>query len=1085
VDTALGVPVNEPTLGLQTRHPRNSTPWSVEPLTFSVLGGIEQHLDQQEFAPLARYLLDHPPGHARWLALSSRIADTFDRYINYRPAMLARWSQGELVGPAGRPLADSQNWQPRLWEYLSSRIGHPHPGQRLARALETLDTGAVPTPFPEALFFFGLSGLPPTYLDLLAALSRSIDLHLFLPSPTEAYWADLPTRREALARFRRTRHEEPDAPESTHHEPHNPLLASLGRVARDAQALFVDREIFDRVTTDQARFPDPTDGDGPPTLLRVLQSDILHLRHRGHPLLDPGESTPAPLTLRDDSVQLHACHGPMRQVQIVRDVLLGLLQDHPSLQPRDILVVSPDIATYAPLVTAVFGAGRPVATGSGPGRWDPCGPRLPVRVVDRSLRTTNPVADALARVLTLVDSRVTASQVLDLLILEPVRLRFGLRAEDMPLIQGWLDRSGIRWGLDAAHRRHHEQPTELQNTWRFGLDRLLLGVAMADDGARTPGGLVPFDEMEGGSTELLGRFVQACEVLFEELDHLRAPRAVADWAHAALRVVHRTTRTPEGGSWLTDQVRQILEEIPGTAEHFDGQLELGAFRRLVEGRFEVGRSTIGSHAGAITFCALEPMRSVPHRVVVLLGMDDGLFPRRPGSTGFDLLGTHRIAGDPDPREQDRALLLEAILAARSHLLITWTGRDIHTNAQKPPAVPIAELLDVIDASFRAPTDADAASNVSSPATMRELLTRVHTLHPFGIDNFGPGEFQSFDQRMIPSTTNTSEEGFLDGLPTAAVPETLEIDALCRFLRNPTRFLLEKRLSLYLDENSEEVHDREPIALDGRQTWALGDRLLAHASDSVSSERSDAYLRGGGQLPLGTAGDCLAQDLRLQARDVHDRASPYDTESLDRNSVHLSIGPTHLSGTVDQVGPSGRVLRQFGSIRPRHLLDLWVRHLALVASAPEPPAWSLIVGKARPNSRKHTDFPTGAAHIRTPTGSPDESRAWALGHLSRLVELWRRGHDEALALFENASFQFAWFTSREQAPRSSPFAKASSTWRTGGFRGGAAGDGEDASVLKVFGDVPFEQIFEDPDLGFQDLALQLWNPILESLTEGTP
>ena len=175
-------------------------------------------------------------------------------------------------------------------------------------------------------------------------------------------------------------------------------------------------------------------------------------------------------------MQVHSCHGPDRQVEVLREVLVGLLADDPTLEPRDIVVMCPDIETFAPLIAAAFGLDTAETEAEHPGH------RLRVRLADRSLRQLNPLLGLVGRLVELADSRLEAAAVLDLCGAEPVARKFGFSTEDLDRLAALVARSGVRWGLDAAHRARFGLDGFGQNTWAAGLDRLLLGVAMDESG---------------------------------------------------------------------------------------------------------------------------------------------------------------------------------------------------------------------------------------------------------------------------------------------------------------------------------------------------------------------------------------------------------------------------------------------------------------------------------------------------------------------------------------------------------------------------------------------------------------------------
>ena len=487
---------------------RDADPWVAARSVWPLLEVIDAALGEQWLDPLARHLgatgneADDDPAffgrRARRFGSARHLADLYDRYGVHRPAMLRAWAAKEDSDGAGRPLAEQWVWQAELWRRLRDRIGLASPAERLDDACTALrdDPGVVE--LPARLSLFGLTRLPASVLAVLRALAVHRDVHLFLLHPSDALWQRVADQVGGPAAAL-PRDAVPKAALAA-----NPLLTSWGRDAREMQLVLTAGGGEGDVATAGGGEGDVAIADhhhpieaAHTTLLQQIQAAVREDRPPpGLPLA--GRDSRAVLDPSDTSLAIHACHGRGRQVEVVRDAILHLLAADPTIEPRDIVVMCPDIEAFAPLIHATFGAaegldGMSVATaaGSGPTRVD-----LRVRLADRSLRQTNPVLGVVAEILALASARVTAAQVLDLAGREPVRRRFRLDDDDLARAEEWVAAACVRWGLDADHRAPYKLDALDANTWRAGLDRLLLGVAMADEGHRLVGGVLPVDDVE-------------------------------------------------------------------------------------------------------------------------------------------------------------------------------------------------------------------------------------------------------------------------------------------------------------------------------------------------------------------------------------------------------------------------------------------------------------------------------------------------------------------------------------------------------------------------------------------------------------
>jgi exodeoxyribonuclease V gamma subunit len=996
-------------------------PWLPERAVWPLMEVVEEHFADPWLAPLAKHIENSETveGSKRFSSIR-HVADLFDRYAVHRPDMLQRWADGS-------PQLGEAAWQVDLWRLLRERIGEPGPAERLIDACQKLRKEPELLPLPRRISLFGLTRLAASYLDVLDALARGREVHLFLLHPSPALWARLQGEVDASSRFV-LRAEDPTAS-----VPNHPLLASWGRDAREMQLVLGGAVAHGEEPHEEAALEVPT-------LLRRIQDDI---RFDRPPAGTGSDEHSLPLLEADDhSIRVHSCHGRGRQVEVLRDEVLHLLADDPTLEPRDIIVMCPDIEHFAPLIQATFGAHD---LNDGP--FDATR-QLQIRLADRSLRQTNPVMGVLAEVMELATARITASEVLDLAGRDSVRRRFGFSDEDLFRLEEWANSAFVRWGFDAEHRRTFQLADIDANTWKAGLDRILLGVAMAEEDQRLFGATLPLDDVDSGDIELAGRLAEFVHRLQRVLDELAQVRTVDEWADTLARASDALSATSPRDQWQRAQLSSVLEELVQEATAGDNASEVALscddLRSIMSDRLKGKPTRANFRTGDLTVCTLVPMRSIPHRVVCLLGLDDGSFPRHIERDGDDLTARAPRVGDRDVRSEDRQLLLDALLAAQDHLVVTYSGRDERSNQQRPPAVPVGELLDVVDHTVRAPE-----------GLVRERIVVRHPLQPFNPRNFEPGGLAgagpwSFDTLHLAGAeaAKSPRRGLPPFLADPLPPfETnpVELDQMEKFLRHPVKAFLRERLNVSLGSKTREFEDAIPIDLDGLEKWQIADRVLQEQLAGASQDACvDAEVARGALPPGQLAGSVLGDITGALDELVREGLRAQAPESID---VRVDLpGGRRLVGTV--AGVRGDVVHTvtYSKLGPAPRLLAWLRLLALTATAPDREFEACTIGRS--NKRRAT---ITVAQIR-PLG-PDAAtrKSMAEGHLEALIDLYQRGMREPLPLYlkTSAAWAKAVDTGRD------PVADASSAW-TSGYR--FEGEDKDAEHLLVLGaDVAFDDV----------------------------
>jgi exodeoxyribonuclease V gamma subunit len=899
---------------------------------------------------LAQHLGTAAEDKGRRLAVASRLARLFDEYGQSRPEMLRAWAAGRDEQGDGTLLDEDLRWQAELWRRHRQRLDTPSPAELIEGACERLKTEPGLSQLPDRISVFGASRLSPARLTVLAALAEHRDVHLWLHHSSPALWQtvhDAPRatrRRDDVSRQQLT----------------NPLLTSLSRDVLELQQLLARCA------------PGHTDvlhdsGASNDTLLGRLKQDLAD---------DHVPTEPAGLDPDDRTVQVHACHGRTRQVEVLREVIVGLLRDDPTLEPRDILVMCPDVETFAPIVAATF------AIGAEDDAAHPAA-RLRVRLADRALRQTNALLAVLSQLLELGTARVTASQVLDLASTPAVRQRFGFDDDALERLRDWTVGAGVRWGLDREHRRTWQLGEVEQGSWRAGIDRLLLGAAM-EGALDSYGEVVPLDDVDSSDIDLAGRLAELVDRLAAAQSLLAGQHTAEEWMTGLEDAVLGLAATTRDTAWQLVQLRGELGDIADSADGNTAQLGLSDVRALLAGTL-AGRPTRASfRTGTLTVCTLVPMRSVPHRVVCLLGLDDGVFPRQSIHDGDDVLARDPWVGERDPRSEDRQLLLDAICAAEDHLVITYAGADERTGAPVPPAVPLGELLDALDRTAGTPDG----------KRVRDVITTHHPLQPFDARNFEPGELRttgpfSFDTlnhagAVAAAGPRTDARPFLTEPLSAPDPADIELADLHRLLSHPARGFLRQRLQVAETRSEDEPADVLPVELDNLELWAIGERVLEERMAGLEPAECIALEQRRGTLPPGPLGIGALQDVGRKVETLLTASTlerQLDPESYDVD-VTLADG-TKLTGTVGNVRGDVLLSVTYSTLNARHRLKAWVDLVALTATQPDRPWSAAAVGRKGRSAQRSVFDPMSLADARAA--------------LEELVELYRAGLRSPLPL----------------------------------------------------------------------------------------
>ncbi len=825
---------------------------------------VLRNLDDPCFAPLNNYLAG---GHSslKRFQLAQQLTQIFDQYQMMRPDMLAAWQNNKCFFDS-----ETEYWQKALWQRIIKIVGAEHRGviwQKIIQRLEKAEPGIFSNHLPERISIFGLNTIPPLFLAFLQALSYHCDVHFYLFNPAQSYWADLKSRRQV-------------ALEDQQQDGH-PLLSSLGQQGREFQAMLLEQTEFEM----QFDSFEPAEEK---SVLHQLQNDILQNQVTLEKLQNDG------------SISIHSCHSRVREVQVMKNQLLDILENHPQLQLRDIVVMAPDIQKYAGFINAVFSD-------------------IPHSIADRSLQLSNTLLDALLQFLKLSQSRFGWQAVLNLLEQPVVYRHLGLSETDIELIEHWIKETNIRWGRSAAHKAEIGLPETRENTWQTGLERLLMGYAIADDEFTED--ILPYRHIEGSSAQALGGLYDFLQLLEAANEDFRQGKTLQQWGerlfyYAEQLLLNDPFNHENQLEWqqLNELISEISEQIP---EQYLHTVDLEVIMAWLESTMTERKSSSGFLRGQLTFCSMLPMRSIPFKVIALLGMNDMEFPKIDRQPTFDLMAQDYRKGDRSRRADDRYQFLEILLSARQYLIITFIGQSITHNEPIPPSVVISELLEILEQNYHL-----------------DNLTISHPLQAFSPQYFSgknPDLFSYVEQdcktaQALQVHTEEPEQWWQGGVPSE-LENVIDISDLFAFFRHPQEYFMRRQLGIHWQGVEKQADERECFAVEGLEAYKINQQWIAEYLEGKIPDvdklqaKGQWFSRAPGKLEFQRIQFPILEFIeQIQARKM---GAPVPEICIDKQ-----IGGFRLVGTLNQVYQNGSLFYRYAKLKGKDFIQAWLHHLLI-------------------------------------------------------------------------------------------------------------------------------------------------------------
>lgn len=1057
----------------------DNSPFNKMSMTWQIMQILPEYLDDPDFSPLLHYLEDDAVLRKRF-QLSQKIADIFDQYLVYRPQWIEAWethSQQALSTWTDDSLdampawIGEQRWQAKLWKKLSQRIEQTFidQGKAYHRAglykdfLTTLSQQKNLTHLPKRIFVFGISALPDSYLQALLGLAKHCDVHFLLTNPCRYYWADIVDPKLLAKRFSQNRpklsvqegniknltdsswqkdkaHLQWAMSDDPENEVGNPLLASMGKMGRDF--------LYQLYALEQQEVDAFVDIDRD-TLLHAIQADILALQDSSR-TTDLLASQRQVIDKNDKSLTIHIAHSVMREVEILHDNLLTMFADDQSLTGKDIIVMMPNIDLYAPYVQAVFSSVER-------NRY------IPFTISDVSAQQENPVLVSFLQLLNLNQSRYTREDIFALLEVPAILQRFNINQDEFVLLQKWINESAIRWGLDEESAAQWGLPEIPQNSWMFGIKRMLLGYAMSDE---LFADISPYDEIQGLQGDLLGRFIDFIDALMALQNDLQQGHDAAQWQQFVYQLIDTFYLEDEHNTEVLSLIREQLDNLLIHTEQaqFTQPLSLVVLIEHLQNHLATQSNSKRFLAGQVNFCTLMPMRSIPFKVVCLLGMNDGQYPRNIVPMGFDLMAGHRNRGDRSRREEDRYLFLEALVSAQDKLYISYIGRDINDNSEQIPSVLLSELLSYCQQSYV------LAENLNDTSVEAEKALIALLAHRYPMQSYSDSYFQggaiTYNQdwwqasRLAHCQQDNQTKALL---PLDDPLLEIQLTQLKQFYKHPCKAFYNQRLDVYFELDESEDDDDEPFSLNHLQQYKLKRQQFDSALEGRSLEQLFIEIKASGALPVAEFAPLIFNKDLQSMVDLADLTSGYFIGEIENIHVDINFSEKRLLGELSDHCENGLVRVKTGNIKGKDILALWLDHLC----------YCIAHGKSLNSSLFGQ---TSGIYFEELTSD------YAYQKLHDLIAIYERGLQGPLAFFVQSAFAWSCIVHSEQPDcfvmddlnfdtrERAQIAAMETFANTRGFAEGA-----DPYINRDY------ENLEDHWLAFENYAMQIFKPILANIS----
>ncbi|MGK0289906.1 MAG: exodeoxyribonuclease V gamma subunit [bacterium] len=890
-------------------------------LILRILDDLNEN-DHPDYEEIFSYLKDDNEAQAnlRKYQLADSIAGVFDTYLTYRPKMLLEWESGT----DSDNMSSTEKWQFRLWKEVVKEIPQDHFARMVEKFGELIFQTNKGTPKPkistQRISIFGVSYIAPQIMEAIKSLSHLVEIHLFLFNPCQEYWSDVVTASTQVSM---------PSDVATYYDTGMPLLSSLGILGKDYISKINELESDFGLKIINQKYFIPPEVD---SWLHLIQYDVLKLKNREQ------EDFPDFLNSEYQSFQVHSCHSVAREVEILYDQVLGILENNPDIDPEDILVMSPNIDQYTPIIQSIFESANEDKSS-----------RIQFHIVGHTSNEDS-LSNVFLKLLEVTRKRFQVSEILDFLGIELVYQSFGLSSDDVETIIRWVEKVRIHWGKNAAHRQSVGLPNTSENTWQEGIKRLLLGYGMLGDHDYFQG-IIPYDDIEGSENAIiLGKFLDFYNFVEKVSAELKKEFTLSQWKEKLVFWLERFQLDDSDFVLQFSSVREELELLDTLEEKskLTKKISIRILQQWLKKHLIEKERKQNFLGYGVTFSSMYAMRNIPFKVICLLGMEGKNFPKNEYRPDFDLMAKEYQRGDYSKRLDDRYLFLETLLSARDIFYISYVGRSIENNDNIEPSNVVLGVFDYLGQVL------DGNKN-ENKETIMHFVTQ-HSLQAFNPTYFSEeqdntGKIFSFSEENLAAAKSLLEQYkqksvtalFADGISIER-EETVEVDVdqLVRFYRNPADFFLKYQLGFTFPKEEGVLSDSEVFKLDGLEKYSvkatLAENFLREKQNLEEPIEEDVsktlhFLRKAGKIPHENMGGVALESVQSMVSEYVSNVHSEQKEGGEAqvNKIHIQIGKYKIIGNILSQEKLLLLYRP-ADIKAKDQLKFWLYYLVLLCSS---------------------------------------------------------------------------------------------------------------------------------------------------------
>jgi len=610
----------------------------------------------------------------------------------------------------------------------------------------------------------------------------------------------------------------------------------------------------------------------------------------------------------DNSISINICFNKKNEIEILHKKLLIFFNKNSSIKPKDVVVTSFSIENYISSINSVFASENNKK-------------QIPFFIANKFSKKTNIIISSFKKILNLANSRFHNEEILEFLDIPEIAKKFNLSEEEIKILYYWIEEANIRWAIDCKHKDYLSFPKNKQNTWLYGIEKLLLSYAM-NDTEKVWNNILSCSSINGSRTEIIEKLIIFIKTLKKWQKKLSRSQYLIHWHSLSKDLINDFF-------FCSQKIEKSIKMIQKNwTEMINNNLSSGYLKKvsiniLIKNFFY--KYYFNNHQkflpDVVNFCHPNAVCYIPFKIICIIGADHLSVPKINHLDKFNLLKKYPLIEDINIYQKYCYLFAQSISCAEQYFYISYVGYSIKDESKIYPSILIDQLLHYISSNFCFSGDCNLSLQDNSKKIIKHLCKKYKIQYFYKKKYANPSTTENLQDVFKYTNRNINNKNILKRNSCTKI----NLKDLITFWKNPICYFFNVNLQIKVDIKKHAINTTEPFSVNQEDSFKIKNILLNKIINNQDTMELFKKYMLSGKLPYDFFGKIFWNQKLKEMTMIAKEVMKYRI-SKEEKKINLKIEKYQIDGILSEIQTTGLLRWKPNTINFSDRITLWLEHL---------------------------------------------------------------------------------------------------------------------------------------------------------------